>query len=215
MSKDIVLYSLANAFAYGLLLYLGARVKRSLELKHERLAEEVGLDDLTRVYRRGAGERLMRLSLRAYPCVVVFCDLREFGAINKKRGWDAGDAALRAFAGSALAHFPRAHDTIFRYGGDEFFIVCPLLSNEPPTALVDTDILGHPRITVASPPIHDLADSVRKRLEKIAEESGVAFDFAVAPSCKGDSAAYDPSEVVQVVKESVRRAKASRMKEND
>lgn len=210
MSTPIVLYSLVHVLAYGLLLYLGARVRRSLELKYERLAEEVGLDDLTRVYRRGAGERLMRLSLRAYPCVVAFCDLREFGAINKRLGWAAGDAALRAFAGAVLSHFPRAHDTIFRYGGDEFFIVCPLLNNEAQTAIVDTDVLGHPRLLVPPPPIHDLVNSVRDRLAQVAGDSGVEFDFAVAPSCKGDIAAHDPAEVVRIVMETVRRTKESR-----
>ena len=42
-----------------------------LEERLEGLTEQVGFDDLTGVYRRTAGERRARLSLRIMPCIVL------------------------------------------------------------------------------------------------------------------------------------------------
>jgi GGDEF domain-containing protein len=81
-----------------------------LEERLEGLTEQVGFDDLTGVYRRTAGERRARLSLRTMPCIVGFIDVRDFGMVNKTMGWAEGDRQLVELTRS-LAMYNTKEDT--------------------------------------------------------------------------------------------------------
>ncbi|RKS69358.1 diguanylate cyclase (GGDEF)-like protein [Motilibacter peucedani] len=75
---------------------------------------------------------------------VLFCDLDDFKHINDSHGHAAGDELLRAVAGHLTA-MARSTDSVARFGGDEFVVVC-----ESVTRLEDL-------LDVA----HRLADAVR------------------------------------------------------
>jgi diguanylate cyclase (GGDEF)-like protein len=66
---------------------------------------------------------LARSSRRGLTVAVLSCDLAGLQAVNDRYGHDAGDGLLRVVA-ERLALFVRPGDTVTRFGGDEFVVLC-------------------------------------------------------------------------------------------
>ncbi len=108
-------------YAYSLM----ARIER----RHDRMAAECGLDQLTGLLnRRGLEERAVALfegvRQQERPLSVLFADLDGFKGINDALGHHVGDAVLRKVAGLIDASI-RDSDVAARYGGDEFVVIMP------------------------------------------------------------------------------------------
>jgi diguanylate cyclase (GGDEF)-like protein/PAS domain S-box-containing protein len=72
---------------------------------------------------------LARSRRSAVRLAVVFLDLDDFKVVNDTRGHEAGDQLLLALA-PRLSAALRPGDTIARFGGDEFVVLCEDLSSE-------------------------------------------------------------------------------------
>jgi len=86
----------------------------------------------------GALERLQRR--RGRHVAVLFLDLDRFKVINDSLGHPVGDQLILAVA-ERLRHSLRRHETIARFGGDEFAILCEDISDEQDAIAVAERVL--------------------------------------------------------------------------
>ena len=98
------------------------------EAVERRLAHDATHDPLTRLPNRVlAHDRLEHALARAARdgsrAALIFCDLDNFKEINDERGHSVGDRVL-VEAANRVRRAARAADTVARYGGDEFLVIC-------------------------------------------------------------------------------------------
>src|SRR5690554_1654770 len=74
-------------------------------------------------YRACSHARLPSLAEQGLPFALFLVDIDHFKSINDRYGHDVGDRALQRVA-DQLTLSARSGDFIFRYGGEEFLIVC-------------------------------------------------------------------------------------------
>ena len=104
------------------------------QLLQVQLREQAIRDSLTGLFNRHSlnefFDREIRLAARHdRPITVVMGDLDHFKSINDTYGHLAGDEVLRVF-GDLLKRSYRASDIHCRYGGEEFLIVLPDMTND-------------------------------------------------------------------------------------
>jgi diguanylate cyclase (GGDEF)-like protein/PAS domain S-box-containing protein len=148
---------------------------------NERKASEALLayrathDQLTGLPNRALFEDRLELALArservATSVAVLFCDLDGFKGVNDSLGHDAGDAVL-VEAASRLQGAVRAGDTVARFGGDEFVVLCE-------------DV-------VAERELDALADRMRRAIERritvAGTEVGIGLSVGRAVSSGGES----------------------------
>ncbi|MBS4098832.1 MAG: diguanylate cyclase [Sulfuricella sp.] len=104
---------------------------------HQRLVKAALTDPLTQLPNRRHGLDFLAsewVFARAnnLPLACMMLDIDHFKSINDRYGHDAGDALLRRM-GEVLRRCARTNDLVFRYGGEEFQLICP--NTELPAAL--------------------------------------------------------------------------------
>jgi len=105
---------------------------------------------------------------------ILFIDLDKFKAINDRHSHDAGDHVLKVVA-DRLQELVRPHDTIVRWGGDEFLVLLDPIEN-PTAALVIAQ-----RITTA----------VAKAIRRFGEDLSVTASLGVAVTQPGEQIGVD------------------------
>jgi diguanylate cyclase (GGDEF)-like protein len=126
MATETFIEAVRRALAQGALV----AENRNLTTRLERLSQNQALyDPLTGLPNRALLDDRINQALAATrrnhsALAILFIDLDGFKAVNDLYGHSVGDLALRELA-NRLAEARRRTDTIARFGGDEFVIVCP------------------------------------------------------------------------------------------
>jgi diguanylate cyclase (GGDEF)-like protein len=117
--------------------------------RYEALLRQSGHDALTGLLDRGRFDRdgagaIGRAGSGRRPVSLLLLDIDHFKKVNDGHGHATGDEALRRIAGE-LAAAVREGDRVYRYGGEEFVVLCEGLPH--PAALLAAERL---RLGVAS-----------------------------------------------------------------
>lgn len=104
--------------------------------RYEKLVERIGRDALTGLQDRGRfdtrGPAMLQAALRSELSVsLMMIDIDHFKAINDQHGHPQGDNVIRQVA-DTIMRTKRGADELFRYGGEEFALLCP---EAPPGAM--------------------------------------------------------------------------------
>ncbi|WP_428633517.1 transporter substrate-binding domain-containing diguanylate cyclase [Sedimenticola sp.] len=107
-----------------------AALKNELLLEKQRELERLSITDrLTRIYNRIKLDEVFNQELRradryGQPFAVIMLDVDDFKQVNDRFGHPVGDQVLVEMANLLLSGI-RQTDTVGRWGGEEFFIICP------------------------------------------------------------------------------------------
>ena len=142
--------------------------------RYEELLARTGRDALTGALDRGRLEAQGRqkvedAALAGRPASLLLVDIDHFKSFNDRFGHAAGDDVLKRIAGLIMATV-RAGDLVFRFGGEEFVVIC---DNMPASAALA------------------LGERIRRAIAGSGEgASRVSVSVGIA-TCAQDAADYD------------------------
>jgi diguanylate cyclase (GGDEF)-like protein len=159
--------------------------------RYEDLLARTGRDALTGAFDRGRLEAQGRgmiedAILSGRPVSLLLVDIDHFKSFNDRFGHAAGDAVLRRIAREIMATV-RSTDQVYRFGGEEFVLVCDGLSAGPAAALGE-------RIR------REIAGSAEGAASRVTVSIGVA-------TCDARASSYDA--MFQVADQRLYQAKAA------
>lgn len=116
---------------------------QALAVRQAEQAEEAAREDhLTKVLnRRGLAERYAALARTGaepmpVPLAIILIDLDRFKSLNDRYGHGCGDEVLTTIAG-LIRRNVRAGDSVGRWGGEEFLVLCPGLEAQGAMLIAD------------------------------------------------------------------------------
>jgi len=113
---------------------------------NRRLLHDALTDPLTQLPNRRYGmDRFAQewsvASSNNQPLAAMMLDIDHFKRVNDERGHEMGDLVLRQIA-AVFESTCRKSDCVFRYGGEEFCVICPSTSRADATHLADRILLA-------------------------------------------------------------------------
>ncbi|MBT8224403.1 MAG: EAL domain-containing protein [Dactylosporangium sp.] len=172
----------------------------------DRLRHDAHYDGLTGLPNRVLFlERLNRAIARSgqqpgYAFAVAFLDLNGFKIINDSLGHEAGDRVLVQVA-ARLADQMDAHDTVARFGGDEFVLLLedirdmaslPALVGRIVSALSQPLLLGKRRVSIGASAGIAASPTGRRTAEEFLRDADTAM-YRAKMSGNGSPAMFDES----------------------
>lgn len=102
--------------------------------EHEMLRTMASKDTLTDCYNRNMADVTLESSFKTFQetgdfCTIIFFDIDKFKNVNDRYGHDMGDFVLTSVC-SKIAKEIRSNDMMFRWGGDEFLLICRGIAKE-------------------------------------------------------------------------------------
>lgn len=109
-----------------------------LSSQYQQMAEH---DQLTGLYNRYAGERILQAEMERAartesPFSLAILDIDLFKQVNDTYGHDAGDEVLKAWADYLREHV-RRYDSVVRWGGEEVLVIFPNTTAETAKQVLD------------------------------------------------------------------------------
>jgi diguanylate cyclase (GGDEF)-like protein len=109
-----------------------------LRRQYQQMAEH---DQLTGLYNRYAGERILQAEMERAtrtesPFSLAILDIDLFKQVNDTYGHDAGDEVLKAWADYLRQHV-RRYDSVVRWGGEEVLVIFPNTTAETAKQVLD------------------------------------------------------------------------------
>lgn len=106
-----------------------AKAQIEIEKKNKELEKLATIDKLTNIYNRAKLEELLQIEIDRSDRLnhifgVVILDIDYFKDVNDQYGHQVGDDVLIEIS-NLLKRNTRKIDYVFRYGGEEFIIICP------------------------------------------------------------------------------------------
>jgi diguanylate cyclase (GGDEF)-like protein len=159
--------------------------------RYEDLLARTGRDALTGMFDRGRlesqGRSTIEQATQAGRTVsLLLIDIDHFKSFNDRFGHAAGDAVLRRIAREIMATV-RASDLVFRFGGEEFVVICEGLDSAPALALGE-------RVR------REIAASIEGAASRVTVSIGIA-------TCSAEAAEYDA--LFQIADRRLYQAKAA------
>lgn len=190
----------APGFVIAMLEDVTDRKRAEEELSHRALH-----DPLTGLPNRGLlfdrlGVALARIARTAAGAAVLFLDLDRFKEVNDTFGHDAGDRLLVAVA-HRLEGSLRPSDTVSRFGGDEFVILCEDLAGSADAAataqrvldaLLRPFVLDEGEVFVDASIGVAIASGVGDRPDALVRRADIAM-YRAKESGRGRFEIYEPS----------------------
>jgi len=157
--------------------------------RYEDLLARTGRDALTGAFDRGRLETQGRGTiedavLNGRPVSLLLVDIDHFKSFNDRFGHAAGDEVLRRIAREIMAAV-RSTDQVYRFGGEEFVLICDGLSAGPALAL---------------------GERIRREVAANGDGSRVTVSIGVA-TCDEQAASYDM--LFEIADQRLYQAKAS------
>ncbi len=138
-STQIVLLALSVLLSAAVITRFALTV-RARESAQDALAYQATHDDLTgtvnRVLLIDRIQHALSRDRSARPLAVMYLDLDRFKSINDILGHEAGDRVLLEVA-RRIRSALRTSDTLGRFGGDEFVVLCEDISPEPAVRIAE------------------------------------------------------------------------------
>lgn len=138
-NKVVYVRTIMSASIIGIMFGLGIQIiykiqKRCHVQVSEYIKSETEVDFLTGAFTRKAGEKYLKKEIEQFPFIneqtlVIMIDVDDFKQINDTYGHDVGDLVLKKVT-KEISRCIRSNDQLFRWGGEEFLLVCRGVSSK-------------------------------------------------------------------------------------